>query len=230
MYEPGEYLNPLHLPIEIGDIFRNTDAQAEKFYVLVGQPCDLMVRSDGKRHPEGSDVVLVEVVSANEPKEYSIPLPYLTDDKTKTFFAMLRRAHMVHPCVLDLCVMNVDGLSKIDLAGQPPENLLPAWKMRYNFLKEYGDKLLRRYETFGVGKVKDNQAMNFIKTETPKKFPIITSNSGLFNASISLGPPTRSIQFNCKRVMRLHRPRAAALALKYAECFSRPAFERDLGQ
>ena len=52
VYEDAEYLSRLHTPIELGDLFRKENGS--KRFVLVAQPCDLMVRNDGsgRRSPD----------------------------------------------------------------------------------------------------------------------------------------------------------------------------------
>jgi hypothetical protein len=229
MYDRGEYINPLHLPIEVGDIFSKTNGIAEKFYIALGQPCDLMVRSDGRRHPEGTDVVLAEIFSSLEEKEYTSLLPHFLDDPSRKFYVRLRTTHFVNPNVLDLCVYNVDGVSRIDVESSCSDDVLPAWKAKYEHLKRYAQSVLRRYELFGENKVKEQQALRYMRTESPKQFPIFTSNSELFRGSMTFAAGSRRLSFNCKRIMRLHRPRALAISLEYAQCLTRPAFDRDLG-
>jgi len=131
--------------------------------------------------------------------------------------------------VLDLCVFNTTGESRILIDSDCPENVLPAWKPKFEAIKRFADSILRRYEGFGLNKVKDNLALAFMKSEAPKQFPLITSNTALFKASMSFAAGQRSLSFNCKRVLRLHRPRALAVSLEYMQCLTRPAFERDLG-
>jgi len=229
MYDRGDYVNSLHLPIEVGDIFSKTDGIAEKFYIVLGQPCDLMVRSDGKRYPEETDVILAEIFPSSEEKEYTLLLPHFADDPRRKFYVRLRPTHSVHPYVLDLCVYNADGVSRIDVDSVCPDDVLPAWKPKYERLKQYAQSVLHRYESFGIDKVTDQQARQYMQTESPKQFPIFTSNSRLFKGSMSFAPGNRRLSFNCKRVMRLHRPRALAISLEYAQCLTRPAFDRDLG-
>ena len=56
-YELAEYLNSHYIPIELGDIFQKMGDSAKR-YVLLAQPCDLMVRTDGKRNPFINEGVL----------------------------------------------------------------------------------------------------------------------------------------------------------------------------
>ena len=227
-YEDGEYINALHLPVEVGDIFTKTDAQAEKYYMVLGQPCDLMVRTNGKRSPDSMDIVLAEVFTSAEPKENTILLPHFSEDMSRNFYVRLRPTHSVNPCVLDLCVFNADGTSQINLDADCPENVLPAWKQKYEYLKTFATLVLNRYDLFGEEKIKDAQTRAFVRAESPKRFPLFTSNSSLFKGLMSFDAGQKRLSFNCRRVKRLHRPRALAVALEYSQYLSRPAFDRDL--
>jgi hypothetical protein len=229
MYESAEYVNGLHLPIDVGDIFEKTEGGSTKAFLLLGQPCDLMVRSDGKRAPDIADVTLVEIAAADAPKPYSELLPYYGKDTGVKHYVLFRRVHFVDPCVLDLCVFNTDGAAKIDASGACPAGLMPAWEQRYEVLRKRADGLLRRYEKFAEGKLTDKGMLDTVRSELIKAFPPPIGNSGIFKASIALSAGSRTISFNCKRVQRLYRPRALALVLQYAACVSRPAFDRDLG-
>ena len=43
LYDSETYINKGHLPLELGDIFKING----KYYILIAQPCDLMIRSEG---------------------------------------------------------------------------------------------------------------------------------------------------------------------------------------
>ncbi|MGW8178799.1 MAG: hypothetical protein ACWGQW_08555, partial [bacterium] len=58
IYEDGEYLRRCHMPIELGDVFKKKNGN--RHFVLLAQPCDLMVRSNGKR-ARLKNGVLVEI-------------------------------------------------------------------------------------------------------------------------------------------------------------------------
>ncbi len=76
LYMDADYINGLHLPIELGDIFEFTKEDGKtKKYVLLGQPCDLMVRpkkdgNPGGRHHTVNESVIAEINEfyKNEPE------------------------------------------------------------------------------------------------------------------------------------------------------------------
>ena len=146
MYDAGDYVNKLHLPIDIGDIFKKTDGGSSKSFILLGQPCDLMVRSDGKRYPEINEVMLAEIVMSDEQRPYTEELPYFGDDPTQRYFVKLRQVYPVKLYVLDLCVYNEDGRAVFDFASSCPKGLTPAWKKRFDKSKATLEKMVRKYE------------------------------------------------------------------------------------
>ena len=66
-YESTEELNQFHVPIDLGDIFEKISTRRR--YILLAQPCDLMVRGDGKRSYDnkwGRTAAFVELVFDTE--------------------------------------------------------------------------------------------------------------------------------------------------------------------
>lgn len=238
MYETGDHINQLHLPTEVGDIFERTDGQSKKAFILLGQPCDLMVRSQGERAPEISDVLLVEIIPVAEiiprnPEEVGRPLytetiEYYGDDRQAKWHVKFRKTHFVDPCVLDMCVFQSDGVSRMDVATACPDGLLPAWTKRFDVLKKRAEVILRRYKTFGENLPKEKVMPEMLRAA--KLFPPMIGNSRLFKATVEFEENGGRVFFNCKRIRRLCRPKAVALTLQYASCLTRPAFDRDLGR
>jgi hypothetical protein len=227
MYEPSDHLNMLHLPIEIGDIFVKTEGTSNKHFLLLGQPCDLMVRTEGARRPELNSVLLVEVCKVEKPTRYDEVLPYFADDPGTVQYVRLKRSHMVPLAVLDLCVFNEDGRARMPTAC--PQKLSPAWKARHSLLRERFEKTMGDYSSVAAEIRNESERESFV-SKLIEKFPPIVGREGLFKPKLEASEGARVLSFNCRRVKRLHRPRAAALALHYAACFSRPAFDRDLGE
>jgi hypothetical protein len=71
-FEDEADVNGQYLPIELGDLFR-IGGKTDKLFVLVAQPCDLMVRQDGKqpgtRHHTVSHAMLLEAAPVNATSE-----------------------------------------------------------------------------------------------------------------------------------------------------------------
>ena len=89
LYQDTGYLNASLLPIELGDIFELTKGKRPK-YILLAQPCDLMVRpKTGNRKKTVTHVVLARITT-REPDlsqvAYHYELPYFDSDTGKSAF------------------------------------------------------------------------------------------------------------------------------------------------
>jgi hypothetical protein len=103
LYENGDHINRLHLPLELGDIFQNSPGT--KKYILVAQPCDLMVRLEGdtpgKRRPSVNVATLAEIVSDKpDNPNYYYELP-LFAEKT-SWYVRFTSTHTIDLLVLDM--------------------------------------------------------------------------------------------------------------------------------
>ncbi len=232
MYDSSEYINKLHLPIDIGDIFKKINSESSKSYILLSQPCNLMIRSSGKREPETKEVILAEIVQDLETKtDMDIELPYFGEDPKQCHYVRLGRVHSVKLCVLDLCVYDKMGRAVFDLGATCPKGLIPAWSKRFERSKRDMKRIVIRYNLLRECKTDPPD-----KKQLKRKYELINgivstlSSEGLFKATFSQTGGSERIEFNCQRMRRLSRPRATALLAQYAACISRPAFERDLGK
>ena len=92
-YEPNEALNRFYLPLELGDIFEGPSVGRQ--YILLTQPCDLMVRKDGKRSYDdkygrtGALVELVVVHATKRGKESWQEVPFFNRDTGAPAYARL---------------------------------------------------------------------------------------------------------------------------------------------
>ncbi|MBI5765454.1 MAG: hypothetical protein HZA51_18250 [Planctomycetes bacterium] len=226
LYDAGEQINKLHLPIEIGDVFVKTGGGTTKSYILLGQPCDLMVRPNGVRSPDARCVLVGEVTQVEKTTRYDEEIQYFGDDASNKYYVRFKRISAVPILVLDLCVFNADGVSRF--VYECPDRVHPAWQQRHEAIKRQVDKLLSEYDSFGSGKANEND-LTTLRESLVQMFPPIVGRDGLFKAKIDVTGTQKTLVFDCARVKRLNRARAAALALQYASCFSRPAFGPDLG-
>lgn len=225
LYEDGEYINTLNLPIEIGDIFQKQGSTSTKYYMLIGQPCDLMVRSDGKRGSEDMLVPLIEIKPGKEEKvnkEFTREVPFFSKDSNTKYYAFLNIISYLELSNLDLCVFNKDGSASIDCGNDLDSNLIPSWKNRYAILKEKYKKCLDTIQLLAPVK-------NEPKEEADKKKKIIQKlfSPGPFKVEVDF--PAKKISLNLKRVKRLNRERAYGLLIGFSSVASRPAYDRPFG-
>lgn len=148
LYESDAYINKNYLPVELGDIFERTGAESAKKYIVLAPPCDLMVRSKGRREPELQRVPLAEIVpetpKMNASSRVMEEMPYFDGLRTKKWFVKLKAIHYVRACILDLCVFNQDGISKLVVNGNVPSAVRPAWGARHAILLKLWGRSVRR--------------------------------------------------------------------------------------
>jgi len=228
LYEPGEYLNQNHLPLDIGDIFEKTGTGSSKYFILLAQPCDLRVRGGGKRYPELAHLPIAEIVCPEKTPEYAEEMPYFTRDPGKPWYVKLRQVHQVKAWVLDLCVFSNDGTSVLPITGDPATEIMPSWKARHGILQREVARIAKRVELLSCAQ---GDSPDTKKTKDGLRSQVSTAllNEGLFKGEIVGEEGCRSISFNCRRTSRLTRARAFALLMAYTGCLTRPAVEREFG-
>lgn len=233
LYESNDHINKNHLPLELGDIFEKHGGESNKKFILLAQPCDLMVRSNGRRQPELQRVPLAEIVIAdkNEPPCYSEEMPYFDLSPTNNWFVKFKYIHFVRDSLLDLCVFNHDGVAKLTVGQNAPSGIRPAWKARHEMLLRGWNKIICKYNMFAPAP-DDSPVLKQFKQTGALKNTIdgLLFGDDLFKGSLVETDEGRSIIFNCKRVGRLSHARAIGLLMSYTATLGRPAYEPGFGE
>lgn len=232
LYELDDHINKNHLPLELGDIFEQVDGNSPKKYILLCQPCDLMVRGDGKRHPDLFRVPLVEVVPADKTPHYSEEMPYFDMSPSKKWFVKFKAVQFVRGNLLDLCVFNQDGVARLAVSGNAPAGIRPAWKARYDILSRHVGRAVRKADELFAPSGNESQAVTQIKQKIAKDldFGKLLFGDDLFKGSLVEADGIRSVTYNCKRIGRLSRIRAIGLLMSYTATLGRPAYDRSFGE
>lgn len=258
LYMDADYINGLHLPIELGDIFEFTKEDGKtKKYVLLGQPCDLMVRprkpnTPGGRHHTVIESVIAEIdefdknVHENGDTEYDekkdqnpIPKPdpfasqvlsYYSDLKDKESYVMFRKTQNIRLSILDLCVFQPDGATKIEIGKDCPEGVIPAWQDHYKRLQKEFKKAVKRFERINEAvKHFDNKENKIEKYDMKYIRNTILPPSSLINTLIGK-IDGQTVEYPLKRIGRINQTRAVAILSRYAGFLARTAFDRDFGE
>ena len=152
MYEEGSYLNEYHTAIDLGDVFQFK----LKFYVLVAQPCDLMLRQDGKRSSFTTEAHLLEILSnigdRNASHFYKMKCSDAKDGEPQ--WAALTRSISVRLDVLDLCTGTKTGDASIHMDLDDPPFILEGQLRRYEKLKKHYSEIYdtcKSLEQFSTG-------------------------------------------------------------------------------
>lgn len=216
IYEDEESLNSHLMPLELGDIFQKTGASSKRFIVL-GQPCELMVRTSGKRDGRICEVAVAEIVPWHVEIDLTCHFELRFFEKGQKYYVAFKDTHMVKLCVLDLCCFNQDGMSRITVTQKCPPSVIPAWQARYQELCEIGAKLLKRYTRLADLRLQSSEISVLL---------LRSSHDNIFPGSAD--PVNHRITYNVKRVGRLRAGRAGALLNRYFAFLGREAFDHEL--
>lgn len=250
LYANGDEVNKLNLPVENGDIFEIYQGKLKGKYVLVGQECDLMVRtnkeSKGKRT---SDVAILLKISPKTNAELDEELTkYYDGNKMLNFwdnkyhlpyfdfsqelngivkFAPSTRL-IVDLDIIDLVVYNHEGKADFDLLGTKPDLLTfsAAWEFRYDRIKDKFEKAAKTINQIGSDISKfDAQRQKLILTNT-------TSVKLSFIQASGIEPSFQNNRFSygIRRIGRLRSELARHLLEKYTSYLSRKAFGHDFAK
>ncbi|MFH1034330.1 MAG: hypothetical protein V1806_07475 [Pseudomonadota bacterium] len=226
LYEFEDHINKNHLPLELGDIFERVGSDSKKKYILLAQPCDLMVRNKGERQPEILRVPLVEIVPKDADQQYSEELPYFDESHNKKWFVKFKLVHFVCATMLDLCVFNQDGVTKLTFDGNVPSGIRPSWKKRHAILSRYWGKKVNKASKL----VNACHSRDQIKKKVASDLEDLLFIDDLFKGNLSEVNGVQSLTYNCKRIGRLSRARANGLLMSYTATLGRPAYDRDFGK
>ena len=213
LYEEPTHLNRMHLPLELGDIFKKE--RGEKHFVAVAQPCDMMVRKSGERSPEVDYVTLLPInqtLGEDPPRSRALfRLPaYLNSGESG--WVELDRPVAVPIEVLDFCVLNREGRSRVFKYYDVPEGMLPNWQKRGTMLMHQAKGAVNDSRLTEKELVQKVRALYGIR----KSGPIKPRQVG---DGFTLG---------LQRIRRVLPPYSRALLTTYMIHKSRDAFERAL--
>ena len=126
--DPKDRVNVAHSPLACGDVF--TRLGSAEVFVLLGQPCDMVVRPNGWRNTHEAIFAKAEKCrrrGCGGGTQHCFPIPALpvSGDGWRLDF---RRWASVNLRLLDFAVFSGNGEVRLDLAAKPPVFLLPGWR------------------------------------------------------------------------------------------------------
>jgi hypothetical protein len=232
-----DYVNELGLPLANGDVF----TIANRSYILMCQPCDLMLRSNGRRRasstvtllplePKGSAVDGESSSAEQERSPASVlenkrryhDLPFGLAGEPPEGIAMVFAPWFdVETFVLDLCTFRVDGNALLETDGQgaAPEPLTPGVRARRSqVVKEAVQKL----KLVGECAALDDEPRRKLTAEL-----LSPDHAGLIKPNLRKVRATQ-LAYDCQRVARLASPFAEAALTALTAERAREAHEHDL--
>ncbi|TCZ73461.1 hypothetical protein [Flaviaesturariibacter aridisoli] len=231
IYDSGDIINKLRKPLENGDIFQIDQTK----YILVAQPCDMMIRGMGKkkgiRNAKVATLLRIEELDYNKKKQPDLAkakdqhlLEYFENGTNKFGLVHFNSYLIVDIDVLDLCVFNEKGEAVIHF-GEPKIDvsyLSSCWETRFGFLSAQLDEL--RKKILSVKEMisslpKDHQTV--ILDEFFPKAVIVASNPLVL--PIIKNDNLTTLNFGITRVKHYKGTGAKTLLEKYTQHLSRTA-------
>lgn len=243
IYEPGSVVNPLHLPLENGDIFEVISGKAKGKYILVAQECDLMMRTApvGTRSAKLATLLPITIYNSaslgvevlkhfekfaekNHYLSSRFPLEYFNYGTNDIGIINLGTSITVDLDALDLVVFNSDGTAQINTTQNFNINLLnTSWEHRYaKILTKYKKEAMD--QTGLLGQVPNVQGAH--KTVFKNKIYLKLSPVKEIGLSATFDG-TSTFSFGIKRIMRLKHTGSKYLLDRYYKHLSRTAEQHD---
>jgi hypothetical protein len=228
LYETSNYLNGNHLPLELGDIFEHTKEGGNKRYILLAQPCDLMIRKNGSRSPEIERFPIIEIISDNmkqEKSRYEEEMPYFSDTHDVKWNIKFRKVHFVRAIIFDLCIFNNDGMARYKLNSSMPEGLRLSVQAYYRKKsKDINREIKKRKEILSKIRFEEDINENISKTI---KYNILADKlkDDFVCYELDELENNDTLLYSLKRIGRLDSAKSADLLMKYASIIERPALD-----
>ncbi|MBY3297644.1 hypothetical protein HFO10_17115 [Rhizobium laguerreae] len=232
VYEPANLVNGFNDPLRNGDVFEATFGTETEQFILIAQPCDLMVRKNGQRSREDNFKVAVvapiEVVPANSVqhrKPDTFLLPNFGDDGNEVGIVSFAKATVANLRVLDLAVMHKSGHCDVEpkvLKSEAVGFASRSWAERAKEIAKYFDKIAKQVET--ARKEHGDPVADLIAKA-------ITPRAAMSKKFAELGTYQGSkFSYPLKRVNRVRDPLAASLLSALGAYLSRDAYEHDYSE
>jgi hypothetical protein len=231
LYESDQLVNSYNDPLRNGDLFEIGEGDDLKLWVLVAQPCDLMVRSNGKRVREENFKVAVLAPLRTRPlgdeagarDGLNFSLEHYDHGGAQSAVVLLADATPANLQVLDLAVFNKDG--RCQLAAAPDQAMsLPsrAWERRDAELRNHFGKVTKQIEAARNAhkdSVADLLAAAIIPRGAPKK---AFGKYGTYDGG--------AYSYPIRRCGRIRDPLATSLLTAYSRFLARDAYEHDFSR
>lgn len=229
LYETDDLINAFRDPLRNGDLFEIGNTSSLKLWVLIGQPCDLMVRREGNRAYEDNFKVAVlapvKKGKLGEPPTIKHGLGFTLErfdhGGQQAAFVSFADATPVDLKVLDLAILRADGRCEIDgLAAESIEGFASiAWDERAKRLKKSYKAIASKIETSRKNHG-DDRAKELAAYLLPPVAP-----APAFHKFGSYDQGTFS--YKVKRIGRVREPFATSLLAAFSRYMSRDAHEHD---
>lgn len=231
LYESDHLVNSYNDPLRNGDLFEIGEGNSLKLWVLIAQPCDLMVRSNGKRVREENFKVAVLAPLRTRPlgddagvKEgLNFSLEHYDHGGAQSAIVLFADATPANLQVLDLAVFNKDGRCQLTAASDPNLSLPSrSWQKRDAELRQQFTKVSKQIEAareLHKDAVANLLANAIIPRGAPNK---VFAKYGVYEEG--------GFSYPIRRCGRIRDPLAASLLIAYSRFLARDAYEHDFSR
>jgi len=226
LFVDAKILNNLHFPVSNGDMF----SIGGKQFILLAQPCNIALRSNGKRVRNYDTGFLIEIekitleVFKNYGKEQLSTLEMIESSNksvNSVSVASFAKFTTVSLIPLDLTVFNENGRAVInlDITIHPSQTIQQSWKSRYT---DVHAEMLKYKNAISAYKKLRSVLKESLKHQL--------YNGGVFrNYTIDneLSLRSNKLTFDILRTGHYKAPFSADLLQKFMQYLSRNAFDHD---
>lgn len=237
IWEPDTLINSSFTPLACGDVFEFDQPEVgnipKKRYLLLGQPCDIAIRSTGSRELETAILIPLKVkadpqagAAIVEDKLKEPLLPFRLDGSRLS--CDFRSAISVRLDILDLATFREDGRVRFDVDQTAPQHLLPGLQTIFTNLSPRLNALLAERINNNSGEavlpseqltISLNDVFKHVRNCKFKK-PYTKKENGV----VVLDFPSR-LTWGLRRCGRVRMPYAGSLLRDYMNVMSRQAFD-----
>jgi hypothetical protein len=228
LYESEVLVNGYNDPLRNGDLFEIGEGADVKRWVLIAQPCDLMVRSNGERVREDNFKVAVlaplrtRTLGAEAPIKdgLTFSLDHYDHKGAQSAVVLLADATPANLHVLDLAVLNKDGGCQLSAQADPALSLpSKSWEARDGKLRTHFAKVSKQIEA--ARKAHNDTVAALLATAV---IPRASPRKGFAkHGSYENG----DYSYPIRRCGRIRDPLAASLLSAYSRFLARDAYEHD---
>lgn len=215
-YVTGDYLSKHRIALANGDIFEVNDMEGHtSLWVLVAQPCDLAIRSDGKRSGSPTHLSILPVEQTEKvPRGANVELLHYLPPGTDRAFVRLAVPSHVPTAILDLAAFSATGAAVWTRGSEADAMQVVGWTRRAAKVYNHFDIALQRQDYLNVvhGRICE---LRVPAAERPEIRPSRVGNT---------------IKYPIRRIGRLRERQAETVLQAFGLALSRTAEAHDLAR
>lgn len=231
VWEDDTLINGAMTPLACGDVFEMdgleiTSEPTDRRFLLLGPPCDIALRSDGKRDADTAFFIPLKRKTAVQGDKLKEP-PLQFQIQSEHWVCDFRAASHANLSILDLATFRPDGRVRVDDGHSTSEALLPGQKQAYAkrtgaagttlTKKTVGDRASKMQLTFSCA-----GPFSRISAATLA----VKSDREEVDGDVVDALPLR-VTWKLRRCGRVRMPYAAAILDQYLGVLGRAAFDLD---